>query len=159
MTKNLPLAIHWLKLAARKSDAPKVSVQSLASSILKEAVSEGTYDLRVSGLDGQRSMDTGELLDCSNHANSKTNREALRRRVAHRPSRCCAGNVAAAKVIMNYTQVLARLDKHAAEFNFPVLDNAYIEFAGARLSTFLSRENWLLKSSRSSGSRIEKSSS
>ena len=45
---------------------------------------------------------------------------------------------------MNTTQVLRDLDKHASEFNFPVLDNAYIEFAAARLSAFHGTNDWLL---------------
>lgn len=44
---------------------------------------------------------------------------------------------------MNIDQILMDLDKHASEFNFPVLDNAYIEFAAARLSAFRSAQNWL----------------
>jgi hypothetical protein len=45
---------------------------------------------------------------------------------------------------MNTTQVLKDLDKHALEFNFPVLDNAYIEFAAVRLSAFQGDKDWLI---------------
>lgn len=45
---------------------------------------------------------------------------------------------------MNAKQVLEDLDKHASEFNFPVLDNAYIEYAAARLSAFLGVRDWLI---------------
>lgn len=46
---------------------------------------------------------------------------------------------------MNRTQILEDLDKHASEFNFPMLDNAYVEYAAARLSAFLSDSNdWLI---------------
>jgi Family of unknown function (DUF7003) len=45
---------------------------------------------------------------------------------------------------MNTAQILEDLDKHASEFNFPVLDNAYIEFAAARLSAFQSVKDWLI---------------
>lgn len=45
---------------------------------------------------------------------------------------------------MNTTQVLEDLDKHASEFNFPVLDNAYVEYAAARLSAFQSEKDWLI---------------
>src|SRR5260370_13087230 len=45
---------------------------------------------------------------------------------------------------MNTTQILKDLDKHAAEFNFPVLDNAYVEFAAARLSAFQGAKDWLI---------------
>ncbi len=47
-------------------------------------------------------------------------------------------------MIMNTRQILADLDKHASEFNFPVLDNAYIEFGAARLTAFQDSENWLI---------------
>lgn len=43
---------------------------------------------------------------------------------------------------MNPTQILEDLDKHAAEFNFPVLDNAYVEYGAARLSVFRSGTKW-----------------
>ena len=33
---------------------------------------------------------------------------------------------------MDTNQILEDLDKHASEFNFPVLDNAYVEFAATR---------------------------
>lgn len=45
---------------------------------------------------------------------------------------------------MNIKQILEDLDKHAAEFNFPMLDNAYVEFAAARLSAFRSAKDWLI---------------
>ena len=45
---------------------------------------------------------------------------------------------------MNTRQILEDLDKHAAEFNFPVLDNAYVEFAATRLSAFHGAEDWLI---------------
>ncbi len=45
---------------------------------------------------------------------------------------------------MNTAQILKDLDKHASEFNFPVLDNAYIEFAAARLSAFQDAKEWLI---------------
>jgi hypothetical protein len=40
--------------------------------------------------------------------------------------------------------ILAILDEHAVEFNFPVLDNAYVEFAAARLTAFRGSEHWLI---------------
>jgi hypothetical protein len=45
---------------------------------------------------------------------------------------------------MNTRQILEDLDKHATEFNFPVLDNAYVEFGTARLSAFQSDRDWLV---------------
>ncbi len=45
---------------------------------------------------------------------------------------------------INPTLVLQDLDKHAKEFDFPVLDNAYVEFAGARLTSFLNSVDWLI---------------
>ena len=45
---------------------------------------------------------------------------------------------------MDSKQILEDLDKHAKEFNFPVLDNAYVEFAGARLSAFRGARDWLI---------------
>jgi hypothetical protein len=45
---------------------------------------------------------------------------------------------------MNTAQILEDLDKHASEFNFPMLDNAYIEFAAARLSAFQGVKHWLI---------------
>ena len=36
----------------------------------------------------------------------------------------------------NTKQILEDLDKHASEFSFPVLDNAHVEFAAARLTAF-----------------------
>lgn len=37
---------------------------------------------------------------------------------------------------MDKDQIFWLLDKHASEFNFPVLDNAYLEFGAARLTAF-----------------------
>jgi len=45
---------------------------------------------------------------------------------------------------MNNDQILRDLDKHASEFNLPVLDNAYVEFAAARLSAFRDSRAWLI---------------
>jgi hypothetical protein len=45
---------------------------------------------------------------------------------------------------MDIEQVLGDLDKHASEFNFPVLDNAYVEFAAARLTAFSGNKDWLI---------------
>jgi hypothetical protein len=45
---------------------------------------------------------------------------------------------------MNTNQIFEDLDKHASEFNFPVLDNAYIEFAAARLTAFRGERDWLI---------------
>jgi len=47
-------------------------------------------------------------------------------------------------MIRNTQQVLEDLDKHASEFNFPVLDNEYVEFAAARLSAFQDSKDWLI---------------
>jgi hypothetical protein len=44
----------------------------------------------------------------------------------------------------NAMQILEDLDKHASEFNFPVLDNDYVEFAAARLSAFRGVNDWLI---------------
>lgn len=44
----------------------------------------------------------------------------------------------------NTKQILEDLDKHASEFNFPVLDNAYVEFAAARLTAFQGVQGWLI---------------
>jgi len=44
----------------------------------------------------------------------------------------------------NTKQILEDLDKHASEFNFPLLDNAYVEFASARLSAFNGVKDWLV---------------
>lgn len=41
-------------------------------------------------------------------------------------------------------EILEDLDKHASEFNFPVLDNAFVEFAAARLSAFQGVADWLI---------------
>jgi hypothetical protein len=45
---------------------------------------------------------------------------------------------------MNVLTILDDMDTHAREFNFPVLDNAFVEFAAARLSAFRSVEDWLI---------------
>jgi len=45
---------------------------------------------------------------------------------------------------MNVKEILSDLDKHASEFNFPVLDNAYVEFAATRLTAFEGGGHWLL---------------
>lgn len=45
---------------------------------------------------------------------------------------------------MNLSQILDDLDKHASEFNFPVLDNAYVEFGAARLTALRGAEDWLI---------------
>ena len=45
---------------------------------------------------------------------------------------------------MDTNQILQDLDKHAFEFNFPVLDNAYVEFAAARLTAFRGSHDWLI---------------
>jgi hypothetical protein len=41
-------------------------------------------------------------------------------------------------------EIFEDLDKHAAEFNFPVFDNAYVEFAAARLTAFRGANDWLI---------------
>ncbi|MGO4881091.1 MAG: DUF7003 family protein [Bryobacteraceae bacterium] len=45
---------------------------------------------------------------------------------------------------MDTNQILEDLDKHASEFNFPVLDNAYVEFAATRLTGFRGAQDWLV---------------
>jgi hypothetical protein len=45
---------------------------------------------------------------------------------------------------MNIDVILGDLDKHALEFNFPVLDNDYVQFAGARLGAFRGPKDWLI---------------
>ena len=47
-------------------------------------------------------------------------------------------------ITMNAKEILRDLDKHASEFNFPALDNAYVEFAASRMSAFRGSEHWLL---------------
>ena len=47
-------------------------------------------------------------------------------------------------MILNSKEILAHLDKCAADFNFPVLDNEYVEYAAARLTAFRSVQDWLL---------------
>src|SRR5579885_559791 len=62
--------------------------------------------------------------------------DALRRPMGRR--------LVVSKQPMDIDQILADLDKHASEFNFPVLDNAYVEFAAARLSAFRGTQDWLV---------------
>lgn len=45
---------------------------------------------------------------------------------------------------MDTENVLRRLDKHALEFNFPVFNNAYVEYAAARLTAFRGSGQWLI---------------
>jgi uncharacterized protein DUF7003 len=45
---------------------------------------------------------------------------------------------------MDSERVLQEFDKHASEFNFPVLNNAYIKLAAARISAFQGDNDWLL---------------
>ncbi len=45
--------------------------------------------------------------------------------------------------LVNTDQTLRNLDKHASEFNFPIFDNAYVEFAAARLTAFRKSDHWL----------------
>ena len=45
---------------------------------------------------------------------------------------------------MDTKQILEDFDKHASEFNFPVLDNSYIEFASARLSALQGAKDWMV---------------
>ncbi len=45
---------------------------------------------------------------------------------------------------MDTSQILKEMDKHASEFDFPILDNAYIEFGAARLTVFLGPREWLI---------------
>jgi hypothetical protein len=45
---------------------------------------------------------------------------------------------------MNLELALRDLDKHASEFNFPVLDNAYVEMAATRLTAFRGAEDWAI---------------
>jgi hypothetical protein len=45
---------------------------------------------------------------------------------------------------MNIDQILGDLDKHASEFMFPMFDNAYVQFAAARLSAFRGSKDWLV---------------
>jgi hypothetical protein len=47
-------------------------------------------------------------------------------------------------MIRNTQQIFDDLDKHASEFNFPVLDNEYVEFAAARLNAFQNSNDWLV---------------
>ena len=77
-------------------------------------------------------------LSASNAAANKAARSLLR---LERPRNRISLN---SEAIMNTQQILGDLDKHAAEFNFPVLDNAYVEFASARLSAFRGEEDWLI---------------
>lgn len=45
---------------------------------------------------------------------------------------------------MDMNLALADLDKHASEFNFPVLDNAYMEMAAARMTAFRGGDQWVI---------------
>jgi hypothetical protein len=45
---------------------------------------------------------------------------------------------------MEAMDFLARLDKHAREYNFPAFDNAHTKFADARLSVFIDSKDWLI---------------
>ncbi len=45
---------------------------------------------------------------------------------------------------MDMQLALEDLDKHASEFNFPVLDNAYVEMAATRLTAFRSVGDWVI---------------
>jgi len=47
-------------------------------------------------------------------------------------------------VRLNVTQALSDMDKHAVEFDFPVLDNAYLQYAASRLTALRSDEHWLI---------------
>jgi hypothetical protein len=47
-------------------------------------------------------------------------------------------------MITNVKRILADLDKHASEFNFPILNNAYVEFAAARLTAYCDKKDWLI---------------
>lgn len=42
------------------------------------------------------------------------------------------------------THMLQDLDKHAAEFNFPVLDNANVQIADTRLTVFRNGDTWAI---------------
>lgn len=46
--------------------------------------------------------------------------------------------------VIDVNETLRLLDKHATEFNFPVLDNANLALADARLTTLRSEENWCM---------------
>lgn len=45
---------------------------------------------------------------------------------------------------MDVQSALKDLDKHASEFNFPVLDNAYVDMAATRLTAFRSNSAWAI---------------
>lgn len=47
-------------------------------------------------------------------------------------------------MITDIDEILCDLDKHASEFNFPVLDNAYMQFGAARLTAFRGTNHWLV---------------
>jgi hypothetical protein len=47
-------------------------------------------------------------------------------------------------IAMNTVRTLKDLDKHAEEFDFPILDNAYVEFGAARLTVFADSTDWLI---------------
>ncbi len=46
--------------------------------------------------------------------------------------------------VIDVNETLRLLNKHAAEFNFPVLDNVNLALADARLTTLRSEENWCM---------------
>jgi hypothetical protein len=41
-------------------------------------------------------------------------------------------------------QILRQLDRYASEFDFPMLDNAYVELADMRLTAFRNASEWLI---------------
>jgi len=45
---------------------------------------------------------------------------------------------------VNIQLALKDLDKHAFEFNFPALDNAYVDMAATRLTAFKSETDWII---------------
>ncbi len=45
---------------------------------------------------------------------------------------------------MKIDLILGDLDKYASDFDFPVLDNDYVQFAAARLSAFRGSKDWLI---------------
>jgi hypothetical protein len=45
---------------------------------------------------------------------------------------------------MDLSHSLRDLDKHAAEFNFPVLDNAYVDLAAMRLTAYKASNKWVI---------------
>src|SRR5579859_4605788 len=59
-------------------------------------------------------------------------------------SRCRASSGTSQKEegIAMIPSIVEIFDKHAAEYNFPALDNSYFHLADARLSAFCSTEDW-----------------